>query len=110
MSNKIKVLTTITVTLIALAVTNPAYSHDRGYHPYEGATIIVRSHDRVYYPPVSEPYGYTYFPAHARQFNDRQYLRMKKHHKKKRKIRRLRRLNNAYYLERPVVIVTRPLY
>ncbi len=87
-----------------------SYSHDRSYHPQSGYTLIVRGHDRVFYPPTADRYGYTYYPAHARQFNDRQYLRMQKHLKKKRKIRRLRRLNNAYHLERPVVIVTRSLY
>ncbi len=107
MSMKIKALTVIAAAFLTFAASGTAYSKDRGYYQHNSPNVIVWQHDRVMYPPVVS-HGQFYQKVHARQFNDRQYLRMKKHRKMKRKIRRLRRLHNTHHFERPIIIVTVP--
>lgn len=107
MSIKTKALTVIAAAFLTFAASGTAYSKDRGYHQHNSPNVIVSGHDRVMYAPIASR-GQFYHKVHARQFNDRQYLRMKKHRKIKKKIRRLRRLHNTHHLERPIIIVTVP--
>lgn len=107
MSMKIKALTVIAAAFLTIAASGTAYSKDRGYNQYNSPIVIVRGHDRVIYPPFVSLEQF-YHKAHARQFNDRQYLKMKQHRKNKKKIRRLRRLHNTHHFERPIIIVTVP--
>lgn len=110
MSANVKTLTAITAVVIAITASSTAFSKERGHQRAIDRGVVVKGHDRIMYPPVVDYRQGYYQKIHRRQFNDRQYLRMQKYRKMKRKICRIRRLNNAYRLERPIIIVTRPLY
>lgn len=109
MSIKVKTLAIIATIAFSIATSGTAFSKERSYNQNYGQNVIVRGHDRIMFPPVISR-GQIYHKAHARQFNDRQYLRMQKHRKMKRKIRRIKRLNNVRHIDRPIIIVTRPRY
>ncbi len=112
MSKKVKIITLITVAIVGLSLATAADARERGKNRNNGynAEVIIKGHNGAMYSPSRHERHVIQRPGRGHYVNDRRFHKRLKYKRKMRKLHRMRRLNNYYRYERPVIIITRPLY